>query len=157
MKYLYTILVRKAVNFDNLMQDTKKLITRFGTSLVNVKIDKTIELYHNDFEVFKNNLLNDQEFLDGLDQSKNHFILVKEEGTSDNLGIIIHPSGTLYARYSGLIIEEQEMFTCTNCGKSFIGHPAISRKDNKSPVCSECGILEALEVYQLYNSMKDGT
>lgn len=34
---------------------------------------------------------------------------------------------------------------CPKCGKTYRGHPAISRADNKTPICSECGTREALE------------
>ena len=29
------------------------------------------------------------------------------------------------------------------CGEDYEGHPAISRKDNKSKICPKCGIGEA--------------
>ena len=32
---------------------------------------------------------------------------------------------------------------CPNCGEDYDGHPAISRKDNKTKICSNCGISEA--------------
>ena len=34
---------------------------------------------------------------------------------------------------------------CARCGNAIIGYPAISRKDNKTEICSNCGTLEALE------------
>lgn len=40
---------------------------------------------------------------------------------------------------------------CANCGKAIIGHPALSRKDNKTEICSNCATLEALEVFIKYN------
>lgn len=36
---------------------------------------------------------------------------------------------------------------CPICNRSYGGYPALSRKDNKTPICSECGIKEALEDY----------
>ncbi len=38
-----------------------------------------------------------------------------------------------------------ETKVCPKCGKTYRGHPAISREDNKTPICSECGTREALE------------
>ncbi len=35
--------------------------------------------------------------------------------------------------------------TCPLCGKIYKGHPAISRKDNVTAICPECGMREALE------------
>lgn len=34
---------------------------------------------------------------------------------------------------------------CPVCNKDYDEHPAISRKDNKTKICSECGIKEALD------------
>lgn len=35
--------------------------------------------------------------------------------------------------------------TCPKCRKQYIGAPAISRVDNCTPICSDCGTREALE------------
>lgn len=35
--------------------------------------------------------------------------------------------------------------TCPFCGHTYSGHPAISRKDNKTPICPDCGTREALQ------------
>lgn len=35
--------------------------------------------------------------------------------------------------------------TCPICGKTYSDHPALSRKDNKTFICPECGIREALK------------
>ncbi len=34
---------------------------------------------------------------------------------------------------------------CPLCGKTYTGHPALSRKDNTTLICSDCGVREALE------------
>ena len=34
---------------------------------------------------------------------------------------------------------------CPKCGKTYRGHPALSRVDNETPICPECGTREALE------------
>ena len=34
---------------------------------------------------------------------------------------------------------------CPICGKTYTGHPALSRKDNATPICPDCGTLETLE------------
>lgn len=47
------------------------------------------------------------------------------------------------------IIEEQEKI-CPKCGNRIQGHPALSRADNKTEICSNCGTLEALEVFEKY-------
>jgi len=38
-----------------------------------------------------------------------------------------------------------ETKVCPLCGKTYTGHPALSRKDNATPICPDCGTLEALE------------
>ena len=40
---------------------------------------------------------------------------------------------------------------CPICGGPMVGYPAISRKDNKTEICSSCGLLEALDVLNTYN------
>ena len=34
---------------------------------------------------------------------------------------------------------------CPRCGKYYSDYPAISRKDNKTEICSDCGLSEAFE------------
>ena len=34
---------------------------------------------------------------------------------------------------------------CPICHRRYRGHPAISRKDNKTKICPECGVREALD------------
>lgn len=43
---------------------------------------------------------------------------------------------------------------CARCGKAISGYPAISRKDNKTEICNNCGTLEALEDFIKYNDKK---
>lgn len=42
---------------------------------------------------------------------------------------------------------------CPSCYTAIVGYPAISRKDNKTEICSECGTLEAVE--NLINYQKE--
>ena len=34
--------------------------------------------------------------------------------------------------------------TCPLCGRPYTGEPALSRKDNTTLICPDCGIMEAL-------------
>ena len=34
---------------------------------------------------------------------------------------------------------------CPDCGKAYIGYPALSRLDNRTLICPKCGIRQALE------------
>lgn len=41
-------------------------------------------------------------------------------------------------------LEERKQRVCPICGKTYTGHPAISRVDNETPICSDCGTRQAL-------------
>lgn len=36
---------------------------------------------------------------------------------------------------------------CPKCDKNYCGYPALSREDNKTEICSECGTKEALAIF----------
>ncbi|MCM1219551.1 MAG: hypothetical protein NC548_34155 [Lachnospiraceae bacterium] len=38
-----------------------------------------------------------------------------------------------------------EIRTCPKCSKTYSGRPAISRDDNSTPICPDCGIRESLQ------------
>ena len=40
--------------------------------------------------------------------------------------------------------RETNVRICPKCGKTYKGHPAISRVDNETPICPTCGTREAL-------------
>lgn len=42
-------------------------------------------------------------------------------------------------------VEWIEARKCHHCGKFYTAAPAISRKDNQTPICPACGTLEALD------------
>ena len=37
------------------------------------------------------------------------------------------------------------LYVCPKCGQTYCGHPAISRADNMTQICPDCGTREALE------------
>lgn len=39
----------------------------------------------------------------------------------------------------------EELLVCPTCGKTYQGVSALSRKDNKTLICPDCGTREALE------------
>ena len=41
--------------------------------------------------------------------------------------------------------ERRAPATCPRCGASYTDYPALSRKDNKTLLCPDCGVREALE------------
>ena len=38
-----------------------------------------------------------------------------------------------------------EKRTCPKCGRTYTGRPALSRSDNETLICPDCGTREALE------------
>ena len=42
---------------------------------------------------------------------------------------------------------EQTKTICPICNKTITGHPAISRTDSKTEICSECGTLQAMKKF----------
>lgn len=42
-------------------------------------------------------------------------------------------------------MTDKKMRVCPLCGRSFYEAPAVSRKDNKTQICPDCGTREALE------------
>ena len=49
------------------------------------------------------------------------------------------------AKFCGKCGALVENGVCPKCGAEYQGHPAISRRDNKTPICPDCGTREALE------------
>ena len=44
--------------------------------------------------------------------------------------------------------NKQTLSICPKCKREILGYPALSRLDNKTEICSTCGMIEALEVYK---------
>ena len=60
-----------------------------------------------------------------------------------------------------MAVERKER-VCPVCGKTYTDYPAISRRDNKTEICPQCGIAEALEDFfnnthkeELYSCERD--
>lgn len=49
-----------------------------------------------------------------------------------------------------LLLSDIPYDECPLCGNSIGKYPALSRKDNKTRICSDCGTKEALEVLAEY-------
>lgn len=138
---LYTLLVRKPMNYEQILSDQKQLLQNFHSHPEEFKIETIVELSKEEFEEFKSNLLVDRDFIKEHDD----IFLVKEKGTSNTSGIIVDAQGYDYVRYAGLPMERCDIKKCPRCSKYFIEPPALSRKDNKTEICSSCGVEEALE------------
>ncbi len=44
---------------------------------------------------------------------------------------------------------------CPYCKQAIVGYPALSRVDNRTEICSECGMLEALKVFTIAKGEKE--
>lgn len=53
-----------------------------------------------------------------------------------------------------MCFKKIDKILCHKCRKYIIGYPAISRKDNKTEICSKCGTLEGLEKFIEYKKLK---
>lgn len=45
--------------------------------------------------------------------------------------------------------------TCPKCGGEYTEHPALSRTDNETEICPDCGTREALEDWANWKEMKE--
>lgn len=45
----------------------------------------------------------------------------------------------------------REPFICPKCKKKSYGYPAVSRVDNKTNICTNCGVMEAVQSYLEHN------
>ena len=41
--------------------------------------------------------------------------------------------------------KRELVLTCPRCGKHYAEYPSLSRRDNETDICEECGTLEAME------------
>jgi hypothetical protein len=41
-------------------------------------------------------------------------------------------------------VKKEYRGDCPRCGGPITGFPALSRRDNKTNICNECGVIEAL-------------
>ena len=46
-----------------------------------------------------------------------------------------------------LIADGEHVRMCPICGRVYTDEPALSRKDNKTAICSQCGLQEALDAF----------
>lgn len=141
MLKLVSILVRKASNYDDLLSQQKAMVQQFHTHPEELKINTIVELSHEEFLDFKNDLMADRKF---IDEHPNEIFLVKENGSDKYSGIIVQASGFSYARYAGIPMKKVDFKLCPSCSELYCEHPAISRKDNKTEICPKCGTEEAL-------------
>lgn len=77
-----------------------------------------------------------------IDDSKHDFQTYAE---AEDLAKKIFKHGTTSVKEHGVTVITRPI--CPSCGWVYNGHPAISRKDNKTKICSECGNREAMHAF----------
>lgn len=51
-------------------------------------------------------------------------------------------------------MEKLGIKICPKCGKEYTAYPALSRRDNKTLICPDCGVKEAIEDHIRYCNTK---
>lgn len=46
-----------------------------------------------------------------------------------------------------MVYEYKDNAKCPRCGRLYSGYPALSRRDDKTEICPDCGTEEAFEDY----------
>lgn len=62
--------------------------------------------------------------------------------------------GVVYGEDECRIVCTRHTRICPKCGRTYTQPPAISRVDNATPICPDCGILEALDTIGLSEKEK---
>lgn len=110
-KTVQTILVRKPMNSESILEDTKTMITKLHTEPDVYRIVKTIELDFVEFIAFSQNLLKDSNLIKenkDLCTDSDMVLEVKEKGSAKT-GLLINPEGYDYCRYAGVEIQKMEI------------------------------------------------
>lgn len=139
---LVTIFVRKPKDYNELLSSQKAMVTQYHTHPEEFKIKTIIELSHEEFSDFKDDLFSERKF---IDDHRDEIVLVKEKGKDNYSGLIVQASGFSYPRYVGIPMKKVDDFKfCPRCGNLYCEPPAISRTDNKTEICPKCGKEEAV-------------
>ena len=110
-KTVQTILVRKPMNSESILEDTKTMITKLHTEPDVYRIVKTIELDFLEFISFSQNLLKESNLIKenkDLCTDSDMVLEVKEKGSAKT-GLLINPEGYDYCRYAGVEIHRMEI------------------------------------------------
>ena len=110
-KTVSTILVRKPMNSESVLEDSKTMITKLHTEPDVYRIVKTIELDFVEFISFSQNLLKDSKLIKenkDLCTDSDMVLEVKEKGSAKT-GLLINPEGYDYCRYVGVEIHRMEI------------------------------------------------
>lgn len=120
-----------------------------------IKIDANRRFRMNDFGKLDCGEILDELYRDGTFKKKVQNVC----NTIENALYKNHQvTGIIYdILLSELIVEYEDLDynTCPKCLGEIGEHPAISREDNKTRICSECGTKEALSAFAAYMQDKE--
>lgn len=51
--------------------------------------------------------------------------------------------------------NKHDVKICPICGREYTDYPAISRRDNKTDICPDCGLQEALDDFFKHTNKED--
>ena len=63
-------------------------------------------------------------------------------------GKTIEPPPIDEKEYQAWVLDNDLGKVCPKCNKVYTLEPALSRRDNKTHICPECGVAEAMEDFQ---------
>ena len=88
----------------------------------------------------------------GIDKNVSFFgIPVVRLSTSIDEAMMFDSTDSVEEAYSEVSHATFKIYpVCPICGKDYSEHPAISRIDNKSKICPNCGIKEAINDFIKY-------
>ena len=138
---MISILVDHPKNYEYLSYEQKKKMCKCNVHPESFDIKTIIQISKSDFVELKSNLTAEHDYL----KYNEGVFLVKEKGANDYEGLLIDTVGGSSPVYVGIPMKEVEFKKCPRCFHIYTEPPAISRKDNKTEICSQCGMEEALE------------
>ena len=102
--------------------------------VISVMHDKDIWYYVGEYDVDGKKLEPRQKYSSFLVDAKRY----------DDINLLCDDLDLLHESVTRKIFEIQR---CPKCGKEFTEYPALSRVDNETEICSECGVKEAVMLF----------
>ena len=92
---------------------------------------------------------------------QNEHVSKKKDSVIESIENCLYDNKEIKAAYYDMLVNELELHLsdyeykeCPSCHRGIEGYPAISRKDNKTEICSQCGQDEAMEAFNNYYGLK---
>ncbi|MBQ8992204.1 hypothetical protein IJ090_02100 [Candidatus Saccharibacteria bacterium] len=105
--------------------------------VIGVIYDKDIWYYVGEYDADGKKLKPHQKYSSFLVDAKRY----------DDMDLLRDDLDLLHESVTRKIFEIQR---CSKCGKEFTEYPALSRADNETEICPECGVCEAIEAYEKF-------